>query len=152
MLSTGLGKRSVQALAAILVLSVLLTTTIALAAAKQKFIRGNKGGTVTISRAVQLVVPPGAVDKNTYIQAEMVRTTERVIFKFRPEGLVFKEGIPAELQADLKAVSDAVDLKLYFAPDEADPDNYTEVIYPDITDEKAVWRIEHFSIYYFRRR
>jgi hypothetical protein len=151
MLNATLWKRTAQALAAILVLSALLTATIALAGSvESKSIRANKGGVITIEEGIELRIPRGALEENTVISVKMVQNANKTTFRFEPHGLEFN--IPVELWATKNAISDAESYVLYYALDEKDPDNYTEAIHADIFGGEVSWYLDHFSLYYYRRR
>jgi hypothetical protein len=142
MSNTVLRKRVAQALAAILVLSILLTATIALAATN--LIRADKGGEIKIDRGVTFVVPPGALEKDTVISVDMKWTKDRICFYFGPDGTTFDPS--AELRISWYAVSkmSMVDPILY--------GESGEKVIPQIKNYEGVWHVPHFSIYYFRRR
>ena len=141
MLNTILRKRA-QVLALILVLSVLLTATAALAATK--LIIAKKGGTVNIADGMELVIPPKALVEDTFISADVKHKRDRVIFSFGPDGTEFSK--PAKLFISWQAVDDAdvEDLTLY-GPDGLE-------IEPKIKGWGVEYGIDRFSLYYYRRR
>lgn len=143
-------KRKRQLLLGVLILLISLVAAIALAAVASGYIKAGKGGTIVIEEGIQLVVPPGALSEDTNIKVKMVRNTNKTTFDFSPEGLVFRK--PVELRATYAAISDAASFNLYFAPDPSNPDYYTEVITPVEYDWGVTWYLNHFSLYYYRRR
>ena len=146
-----LQKRSTQILAITLTLSLLLVTTMTvLAAIGQAPIKADKGGTIIIDDDTRLIIPAGALEKNTLIRIKMVSNNNKLTFAFTPKGLQFKK--PVQLQKSKASMNDAEGFTLYFAPDEDKLDNYSETIHPDIDSKNVKWNLNHFSIYYYRRR
>lgn len=139
MLNTILRKRA-QVLALILVLSVLLTATTALAATK--FIRAKSGGTITIAQGVKLVIRPGALEEDTIISADMIQKRNRTLFRFEPDDAEFSK--PAELCISWEVIDGVEDLTLY-------GENGSR-IEPETTRRGVKYYIDHFSLYYYRRR
>ena len=80
----------------------------------------------------------------------MVRNINKTTFNFEPHGIVFNK--PVQLWATKDAIWDANGYILYFAPDESKPDDYAEEIHADIFDGEVKWHLDHFSLYYYRRR
>jgi hypothetical protein len=140
--NTVLRKRAAQALAAILVLSILLTATIALAATYS--IRAGKGGEIKIAKGVTFVVPSGALKEDTVISADMKWTKDHICFYFGPDGTTFDP--PAELRISWYTIGkmDMADAILY--------GENGEKIMPQVKNWQGAWPIPHFSMYYFRRR
>ena len=140
MLNTTLRKK-VQVLALILVMLVFLAATTALAATE--FIEAKTGGSIRIARGVWLVIPPRALEEDTVVSAYMIRRRDRVNFIFEPSGLIFRK--PAELKISWQAIAGmgGDDLTLYGEGME---------IEPIIRAWGVVYPIEHFSLYYHRRR
>jgi len=142
-------KRETRALVLIMFLTVLLTAAITSAGGiKSKYIRVHRGGVITLDEGVKLVIPPRALEEDTKISAHMVRNTQKIMFKFKPKGIVFNK--PLELWATLEAIKGAASLTLYYALDGGSEP--IEEIEPVIGDEEATWYLNHFSLYYFRRR
>jgi hypothetical protein len=140
MLNTILRKRA-QVLAAILVLSVVLIATTAFAATE--YIKAKRGGIVPVAPGVSLVIKPGALAEDTVISANMKVKRNHISFCFGPSGTVFSK--PAELCISWQAIDDVEDLTLYGEDGEG--------IEPAKTTRWGVkYYIEHFSMYYFRRR
>jgi len=150
MMNTILKKKAIQASATMLVFLLLVIVTIAIAAQGEGYIIAKEGGTVIIDNDTQLVIPKNALKEDTLITAKVVYNKNKVKFEFEPEGLVFKKGV--YLQKSLDAMGDADGFTLYYAPDPNDLDNYTEEIEPDVSEDNVTWSLEHFSIYYHRRR
>lgn len=143
MLNTILKKRA-QALAVILILSVLLTATTALAATK--FVKADKGRVIHIAPGVKLVIPPEALEEDTVVSADMEKTDDYIDFYFGPSRTKFAK--PAELRITWQAISrmDVDDLTLY------NTDGKEIEIEPDIKSWGVIYYIDHFSLYYYRRR
>lgn len=142
MLSTILRKRA-QALAVILVLSVFLVATTVFAATK--LIEAKKGGVVQIAQGVELVIRPNALEEDTVIAASMELQRKRVVFEFGPDGTKFRK--PAHLSlswAAMEALGDLESLTLYGEDGEE--------IEPKIKGWGMEYPIDHFSLYYHRRR
>ena len=140
MLNTILRKRA-QVLAVILVLSLLLIAATAFAATK--YISAKKGGTVDIAPGVSLVIKPGVLEEDTAISANMKVKRNRISFSFRPSGAEFSK--PVELCISWQAIDDVEDLTLY-------GENGEEIEPAKTTRWGVKYYIEHFSMYYFRRR
>ena len=141
-------RRSTQALRTILALSLLLTATLAFAATR--LIKVDKGGTINVGPGVNFVVPPNALEEDTEISVDMVRTDDGIDFCFGPSGTTFDP--PAELRMTWQAIkgtgkaTDPEDIRLY---NEDGEEIETE---PEIRKWGVIWRIPHFSLYYYRRR
>lgn len=142
MLSMILRKRA-QILATILVLSVFLIATAALA--DTKLIIAKKGGVVNIAEGIELVIRPGALENDTIVSAYMIQKRKRVIFSFGPDDTEFEK--PARLcmsWAAVEALGTLESLTLY--------GENGERIEPRIKGWGVEYPIEHFSLYYHRRR
>lgn len=135
-----------------IVLSAIFVIAVIALANGSAFIKAKEGGTVYIDDGIQLVIPPGSLKSDTHIIANFMRNHKKAKFVFRPKGITFADDKPAQLQAELSAVGDADGLTLYYAPDETDPDYYTETIEPEVVGGIVIWRISHFSLYYYRTR
>lgn len=140
MLNTILRKRA-QVLALILVLSVLLIAATAFAATE--LIRAKRGGTVDVAPGVSLVIKPGALEEDTVISANMRVKRDRITFRFGPRGTEFSK--PAVLRISWQAIDGVGDLTLHGEKGE-------EIEPAKITGQGVKYHIEHFSVYYFRRR
>jgi hypothetical protein len=143
-MSTTTLKRRAQVLAAILILAVLLTATTAFAATR--FIKAKRGGTIRMDRGVWLVIRPGALEEDAVISADMYMTEDSISFEFGPSGTEFDR--PAELRVTWQAIGgrDVEDVALYGEDGEEIEEE------PEIRRWGVVWYIEHFSLYYYRRR
>jgi hypothetical protein len=146
MLSDTILKKRTQILALILVVSVLLTATTILAATK--FIEAKKGGVIRIARGVCFRVPPNSMEKDDTISADVVLEKDRVCFYFEPDGTTFDP--PAQLMIVWPTLARLIhlgvrDLTLYYEGDGSGTK-------PRMRAWGAKYPIEHFSIYYFRRR
>ena len=137
-------RKRVYVFALILVLSVLLTAMTALAATR--LIKAKTGGTINIAPGVNFIVLPDALEENTVISADMEETEDGIDFHFGPSGTTFDP--PAELRITWQAIGgrDVEDITLYGEDGEEIEEE------PEITPWGVIWYIEHFSIYYYRRR
>ena len=140
MLNTVLRKR-VQVLLPVLVLSVLLVAATAFAATE--YISAKRGGTVDVAPGVSLVIKPGALAEDTVISANMKVKRDRISFRFGPSGTEFSK--PAVLCISWRAIDGVEDLTLFGEDGE-------EIEPAKTTGWGLKYYIEHFSIYYFRRR
>ena len=141
MLSTT-ARRNLKVLPVVLVLSILLIATTALAATK--LMKAKSGGVVNIAVGIRLKVEKGSLEEDTYISAELTSDGGRVGFEFGPAGTVFSE--PAKLRISQKAVEEMglEGLTLY--------GDRGQKIEPDVNPGYVEYEIPHFSIYYYRRR
>jgi len=140
-----IAKKRAQALALVLVLSVLLTAMTALAATK--FIKARRGGVISIDKGVCFRIPPGSLEGDTTISADMVVKEDSICFYFGPDGTTFDPS--AELIIAWPALGEFIhlgvrDLILY-----GEDGSETK---PKIELRGTKYPIEHFSVYYFRRR
>jgi hypothetical protein len=137
-------------LAVILALSILLMTATT-AFAITKLIKADKGGVVPLCQGAKLVIAPGALAQDTAIFAEMVQTEDSTTFTFGPSGTQF--AIPAELDVTWKALGrNGKDKKYAESIVLYNEDGEVIDSEPEISSRGVVWDIEHFSIYYHRRR
>ena len=141
-MTSKVARRNLVILPIVLVLSILLITTTALAATK--LIKAKSGGVVKIADGVLLKIEKGSLQEDTLISAEMMWGDDYIGFEFGPDDTVFSE--PAKLRIGLDVI------------DEMGLDSLTlfgergEKIKPDISKKYVEYRISHFSIYYYRRR
>ena len=143
MLNTTPRRRLQQILVLITILSVFLATE---AFAVSRFITADEGGTIDLAEGVSLIIPPGALEEDTMIRAHVVLNRNRICYTFEPDGIVFNK--PAKLVVSWEVLEDAgvKDLNLYGEDGKR--------IKPKILKKEESWayRIEHFSLYYHRRR
>ena len=139
MFNTVLRKRS-QSFALVLVLAALLIATTAFAATK--LIIAQKGGRINVAEGVVFVIRPGALEEDTVISVDMIRKKKRIIFEFGPDDTRFSR--PAELKISWEVLEDVDDFTLY--------GERGEEILPRKTGWGLIYEIEHFSLFYFRRR
>ena len=139
MLNRILGKKF-QILVMVMALLVIVTATVALATTK--LIRAKGGGVINVARGVKLVVKPGSLEEDTEISADLVDEEERICLYFGPDGTQFLR--PAILRVNEHVFEGIDDLVLY--------GEYGEEIEPEIRPWGAQYAIDHFSLYYFRRR
>jgi hypothetical protein len=149
-------KRRVQVLTLVVVLLVLLTATTALA--NTRLIRAKYGGLIALRRGTWFIVPPGSLEENTVISARMERENGYINFIFGPCGTTFAEDKPALLCITWRALCELGkedndrscvrlrDIVLYSESGEE-----IDVI-PEIKRWGVMWRVPHFSLYYYRRR
>lgn len=151
MLNLILQKKSIRLSVTMITFLMFFAVTLALAVVVSEKINAKKGGTINIDEGVELVIPPGALDKNTEITVRMERDDKKMVFEFWPGGLVFNK--PVELKATYEALSGIKDLNLYLVSDpNSITKNYIEKIRPVKYDWGVVWYLDHFSIYYYRLR
>jgi hypothetical protein len=136
-------KKRIQVLVSVAVMSLLLTAAAVFAASQ--FIRAESGGTVNIVDGAELVIPPKSLKEDTEVYAGMKEKRDLVIFEFGPEGTRFSK--PSVLHVSWQLISDLGDVE--------DLTLYGEnggKLKPKITRWGPVYRIKHFSLYYYRRR
>lgn len=137
-------RRGGTLLAFVSVLLIVLIATTALAATR--LIKAEKGGVISMGKGAKLVIAPEALEEDTVISAEMEKTEKALEFYFGPRGTDFDP--PAELRITWQALGgrDVEDITLYDEDGgEIDED-------PEIRNWGVVFHIDHFSIYYYRRR
>ena len=132
----------------IYIMVMLLLVNITIIFAATSYISADKGGTICLSEEVCLRILPRAMDQDTEIGASVVeqkhRKEEWVYFHLEPDGLNFRDKKPARLCASWESVGDTAELTLYGQDG--------EVIEPRTKGCGVEWYIDHFSLYYFRRR
>ena len=145
MLSTTL-KRTLQLVALTMVLSAFFSSE---TLAVSQLIEADEGGVINIAEGIALVIPPNALDKDTVIHARVAikkKRRNRICYNFGPDGIAFNK--PAKLVVSRQVLKDADvrDLGLYGEDGER--------IRPRILRKRkiAIYNIEHFSLYYHRRR
>jgi len=160
MLKTTL-RRKAFALAMIMTFSILLVAATALAGKKGRsepvkerskpvyeaysctqFIKAKTGGSILVrpDPTVWLDIPKNALESNTVISATMQYKTNSIEFVFGPCGTSFST--PMELKVFWAAAEELDDFTLYGASE----------IEPEICEWGLLYRIPHFSLYYYRRR
>jgi hypothetical protein len=127
-----------------------MTAKIVFAAANKERVKAKNGAIIYIDSDTRLIVPPGAMDKDVAIKVKLSQSKKNVKFKFEPEGIKFR--VPIYLQKSRESMEDAESCILYYAPDEKNIERYTEQIKPKVKGDNIVWELEHFSLYYYRRR
>ncbi|MFC1717187.1 hypothetical protein ACFL6S_26235 [Candidatus Poribacteria bacterium] len=141
MLHTALRKRA-QVLAPIIVLSIVLTAVTAFAASQ--LITAKKGGTIDIAPGVELVFLPKALEEDTEIIANMYVGQQSIVYDFGPDGTVLSK--PARLIVSREVIKDAeVDDLVLYGED-------GEEIAPKKNKKRLIYKLNHFSRYYHRRR
>lgn len=144
MLNTILRKKAILMLLALL---LLLVTTLAYAA--NQYI-DRSGGSIDIAEGVCFVVPENSLvtvrgnDQGVVITANMLVIRKTVVFGFAPDGTQFSRKNPAMLCMTWEALGDPEDLILH------GPGGL--LIEAETYSWGVMWRIPHFSIYYYRRR
>ena len=139
-------RRRERSLLPILSVSVFLIAATALAATQ--LVTAKKGGEIDIAPGVVLKILPNALNEDTVISADIVRKGKRVCFEFQPSGVTFAK--PALLGISWEAINESdifggLDGLILYTEDGS-------AIEPKVTGQGVTYRIEHFSIYYFRRR
>jgi hypothetical protein len=140
-----IGKKRAQALALILILSVLLITMAALAATKS--IKARRGGVISIDKGVCFRIRPGSLEGDTTISADMVVEEDSICFYFGPDGTTFDP--PAEIIIAWPALGEFIHLGVHDLTLYGGDGSETK---PRMRMWGAKYPIEHFSVYYFRRR
>jgi len=138
MSKTSLRKKS-EILGLIIVLSILLTTTTALG-----YRESSVGSTIQIAQGVCLYVPLGATEDDSVISAEMEWTENYVNFYFGPSPMSFAKPLQLRITWSTIDEMDLGDFTLY--------NEDGEEIGPEAKWWGVVYYIEHFSLYYYRRR
>ena len=136
-------RRLHQILVLVTILTVFLTAE---ALAVSRFIEANKGGIIDLADGISLVIPPGALAEDTRIRAHVVLNRNRVSYTFEPDDIAFS--IPLELVVSCQVLEDADvrDLNLYGEDGERiRPKKLKKA-------KSLLYRLEHFSLYYHRRR
>jgi len=110
---------------------------------------GENGGKFKIADGVFFVVPEGSLDADTTICIRMKRTKKKIKFYCGPAGTVFN--ISATLEVSGKWLKGVKDLTLHLAKSEKDEKSVKQ-IQPESMKHGVQWPIDHFSLYYFRRR
>jgi len=135
-------KKRVAALTVILILSVFLSATTALAITK--LIKADKGGKVPVSNGVKLIVPPGSLEEDTVISADLYVRRDVICLSFGPSGTTFDPSAVLKISWKVIAKYDLDDYTLYGPNDLS--------LSPRITKEGLEYEVPHFSLYYYRRR
>jgi hypothetical protein len=135
-------KKRAQILALSLVLSVLLIAATAFASTE---VIGKEGGRIYLSPTAYLDVPCGALEEDTVISADMVKEKKLTSFYFGPSGTVFAAKRPAELWVSWEELG-RVDSYTLYGEDGKGIEPSGKTVFG------VMWRIPHFSLYYYRRR
>lgn len=147
MLNTIIKKRA-QVLTLILVLLVFLTAMTASAVTKRI---DEDGGTINIASGVSLKFPQDALDDDydgddggIVISADMYQTADFIEFLFGPSPMSFQKSLRLKITWEAIEEMDLDTFTLY------SPDG--EEIQPVERSWGLLWKIKHFSLYYYRRR
>ena len=143
MLNTTPRRRLQQILVLVTILSVFLATE---AFAVSRFINADEGGIIDLAEGISLVIPPGALEEDTMIRAHVVLNRNRICYTFGPDDIVFNKPVELVVSCQVLEDADVKDLNLY--------GENGEKIKPKKLkkEESLLYRIEHFSLYYHRRR
>lgn len=114
-----------------------------ISAKSTKLVSADEGGTVSVYTGLSIVIPPGALDEDTSISAELEWKRKSIKYRFFPSPMTFN--VPVELRATWSCV-EAMGLKDFVLYGEG------EQIEPEVTEDGLIWQIPHFSLYYYRRR
>ena len=141
-------KNRARTLTSILILSILLTAATVFAALES--IEADKGGVIEVSEGVRLVISPGGLAADAEVLGVMNTDEDgNISFTF----LAYEEGDPeasialekpALLYVSQDVVGNAGKAKLY--------GENGEVIKPERSDGGLIYSLDHFSLYYYRRR
>ncbi len=141
MLHFALRKRA-RVLASIIVLSIVLTAVTAFAASQ--LITAKKGGTIDIAPGVELIFLPNTLEEDTVIFASMSVEQNNIVYDFGPDGTVLSK--PVRLVVSREVIEDAeVDDLVLYGDDGEEVD-------PKKNKKRLIYKLDHFSRYYHRRR
>ena len=142
-------KKGACILALIIVLSVALAASSAHAATKR--IKAKSGGVIKVDKGIKFRIPPRSLEKDTTITIDVIQEQDYVAFEFGPSGTIFAEDKPAQLMVTWRALAllGISDPTLYGEDDEP--------VHPNMKWYGLKYGIkgfylEHFSLYYYRRR
>lgn len=144
MFNTFLRNRA-RTLTTVLILSILLTAATVLAAVE--FIAAAEGGSVNIAKGVELVIVPNGLAKDANVLGEMYEDEDgniSFIFDAYNKKSPVKLTKPAQLYVSQNIIKGLKDTTLY------GEDN--EEIVPEKTNQGLKYSLNHFSLYYYRRR
>ncbi|MBD3183845.1 hypothetical protein GF312_16290 [Candidatus Poribacteria bacterium] len=134
----------------IFLISAFLFTSLSYAATESK-VTAEDGGKIKIARGVTFWIPPESLKTDTPIYADMWREKKFIVFEFGPDGTKFRR--PAELRIQWQSIRDASNFVLYGEKGEQIKPEINIISYKrSAINIELVYKIEHFSIYYFRRR
>lgn len=104
------------------------------------------GGRINMKDGVILTIPQNSLKKEMAIQTQKIIYDDRVTIHLEPSGLKFK--IPAILEVSKKFLDGIgrVDKEVLIGP--GDVQRY----YGDDMGDTLQYKLDHFSIYYYRRR
>jgi hypothetical protein len=134
------GKRA-YILTLVFVLSAILIATVY---GDVKLITAKKGGTVRAERGAELVIPPRALAEDTVISAELDIQNDTIYLLFGPHGTEFNPSATFKVSWTL--------IKKYGIDDYTAYGPGGEILVPELTKKGLEYEIQHFSLYYFRRR
>lgn len=139
-------KNRARTLTTILILSILLTAATVFAAIE--FITVAEGGSVSIAKGVELVIVPGGLAKDASVLGEMYEDEDgNISFVFAANsanGRAVALTKPAQLYVSRSIIKGLKDTTLY--------GEYGEEIVPEKTNQGLKYSLDHFSLYYYRRR
>jgi len=151
MFNTFLRNRA-RTLTTVLILSILLTAATAFAATE--FIKARKGGIVDIASGVKLEIVRRGLAADAYVSGEMYEEKGKgkkigkdIYFGFEArddEGYDVELTKPALLYVSQELLKGLKDTTLY-------GENGEEIV-PEKSGKKFVYGLDHFSLYYYRRR
>lgn len=134
-----------RTLTTVLILSILMTAATVLAAVE--FITAAAGGSVSVAKGVELVIVPDGLAKDANVLGEMYTDEDgniSFIFDAYNKNNSIKLTKPAQLYVSRNLVKGLKDLTLYGENDEE--------IVPEKTNRGLKYSLDHFSLYYYRRR
>ena len=151
MLHKALRKRA-RVLAPIIVLSLVLVAVTAFAASQ--LITAKKGGTIDIAPGVELVFLPRTLEEDTVISASMSvdqydvdqdgMDENVIVYDFGPDGILLSKPVRLVILREVIEDAEVDDLVLYGGDGEK--------ITPKKNKKRLVYKLDHFSRYYHRRR
>jgi hypothetical protein len=120
-----------------------VSTSESLSYSSTELIKAAEGGTIYVDPGVQVVIPPGALEEDTVISVSLVFSKDKIEFGFHPSPLSFL--IPVDLMLFWHAVG-PLGLEDFIIYGEG------ETVEPEVYEWGALYKIPHFSLYYYRRR
>lgn len=140
-------KNRARTLTTILILSILLTAATVFAAIE--FITVAEGGSVSIAKGVELVIVPNGLADDANVLGEMYEDEDGnlsfvfMAYKNTPNNSVALTK-PALLYVSRSVIKGLKDTILY-------GDNGEEIV-PEKSGNELKYSLDHFSLYYYRRR
>lgn len=136
-------KRVLQVFTLVMVLSALLSLE---AFAVSRLIKADEGGVINIAEGVSLIIPPNALEEDAVVHARVSIKKNQICYNFGPDDIVLNR--PVKLVVSQQILEDAGvdDLNLYGEDGERIKPRTSK------KEETVTYKIDHFSLYYHRRR